>query len=82
MEADLEQAVPAFVSPAIRRHPGRDLVHRRVGHSPHVVVRDASQPPGGLEDGVVGGDGDAGWAFGVGGRLVAVQDHLQRQIFT
>ena len=78
LQADLEKAVPAFVSPAIGRHPGRDRIHRRVGDGAHVVVGGASQPPRGFEDGVVCGDGDAGRAFGVRDRAVAVENHLKK----
>lgn len=73
---DLEEAEPAFVRPAIRSHPRCDLIHSWVSDSAHVVVRRTTEPPRSLEYCRVCGDGDAGRAFDVSDRVIAVVDHL------
>ena len=77
--ADLQEAEPAFICPSIGGHPRRDLIHGRVGDRPHVIVSCTAKPPSGLEHGRISGYSDAGRAFGVGGRVVSVEDYLRQR---
>ena len=77
---DLQKAEPAFICPPIGCHPRRDLIHGRIGDSPHVIVSCAAKPPSSLEHSWISGYGDSGWAFGVSGRVVSVEDHLRQRV--